>query len=43
MRLGSYACELTKDSIAHEMYKKKTIFERHRHRYEVNNDLGDER
>ena len=39
MRLGSYACELNKDSISYEYYKKKTIHERHRHRYEVNNDL----
>ena len=39
MRLGSYTCELQKDSIAHEFYKKKTISERHRHRYEVNNEL----
>lgn len=37
MRLGSYECELEKDSIVRELYKKKTISERHRHRYEVNN------
>lgn len=36
MRLGAYDCELTKDSIAHGMYKKKLISERHRHRYEIN-------
>ena len=36
MRLGAYDCELTKDSIAHGMYKKKIISERHRHRYEIN-------
>jgi CTP synthase len=36
MRLGSYECELSKDSIAYELYKKKVISERHRHRYEVN-------
>lgn len=39
MRLGSYMCELNKDSISYEYYKKKTISERHRHRYEVNNEL----
>ena len=39
MRLGSYSCELAKDSIAYEWYKKKIIHERHRHRYEVNNEL----
>lgn len=36
MRLGSYACELTKDSLALELYGTKLIHERHRHRYEVN-------
>lgn len=36
MRLGSYACELTKDSISIELYGHKIIHERHRHRYEVN-------
>ncbi len=39
MRLGAYDCELDKDSIARELYKKKLISERHRHRYEVNNDF----
>lgn len=39
MRLGSYACELAKDSLAYELYKKKTIYERHRHRYEVNDQI----
>jgi CTP synthase len=36
MRLGAYDCELDKDSLAFDLYKKKTISERHRHRYEVN-------
>lgn len=36
MRLGAYACDLTKDSISAELYGAKTIYERHRHRYEVN-------
>lgn len=36
MRLGSYECELAKDSLALEMYGNKIIHERHRHRYEVN-------
>lgn len=36
MRLGAYDCELTKDTLAHDLYKKKLISERHRHRYEVN-------
>ncbi|AJQ94692.1 CTP synthase [Gynuella sunshinyii] len=37
MRLGSQACELKEDSIARECYGKPVIYERHRHRYEVNN------
>lgn len=36
MRLGSYDCHLTEDSLAHNVYKNKIIKERHRHRYEVN-------
>jgi CTP synthase len=36
MRLGAYDCELEKDTIVRELYKKKIISERHRHRYEVN-------
>ncbi len=38
MRLGAYACELEKDSLAHKIYGKTTISERHRHRYEFNNE-----
>lgn len=38
LRLGNYACELTKKSKAFELYKEKTILERHRHRYEFNNE-----
>jgi CTP synthase len=37
MRLGSYPCELRKNSLAHRIYKKSAIQERHRHRYEFNN------
>ena len=36
MRLGSYECELKKESLALELYGNKIINERHRHRYEVN-------
>ena len=43
MRLGAYDCDLVKDSLAFDLYKKKTISERHRHRYEVNDALIDER
>ena len=38
LRLGSYPCVLAKDSKAYELYGEETIHERHRHRYEVNND-----
>ena len=38
MRLGRYACELVEGSIAKEAYGCTTISERHRHRYEFNND-----
>ena len=37
MRLGSYPCEITEDSLAHKIYGKTTITERHSHRYEFNN------
>lgn len=37
MRLGAYACKLTKGSIAGRAYGKPKIIERHRHRYEFNN------
>ncbi len=38
LRLGSYPCVLDKDSLAYRLYGETTIHERHRHRYEVNND-----
>ena len=37
MRLGSYACEVKKNTKAFEIYGKSKITERHRHRYEFNN------
>jgi CTP synthase len=36
MRLGAWDCILLEGSAAHSVYKKKTISERHRHRYEFN-------
>lgn len=39
MRLGAQICHLSSDSLVHEMYKQDSIIERHRHRYEVNNNL----
>lgn len=38
LRLGSYPCVLDTSSKAYELYGEETIHERHRHRYEVNND-----
>ena len=38
MRLGAYDCVLQKDSKIHKVYGKKLIQERHRHRFEFNND-----
>lgn len=39
MRLGGYACELIEQSRSYKTYKQKLIRERHRHRYEFNNDF----
>lgn len=36
MRLGAYTCNLTENSLAHKLYGKDQIKERHRHRYEFN-------
>lgn len=41
LRLGSYPCVLDKSSKAYELYGSEIIHERHRHRYEVNNDYRD--
>lgn len=38
MRLGAYPCVLKEDSLAYQAYQSKMISERHRHRFEVNND-----
>ena len=38
MRLGTYSCAVKSGTAAYKAYKKKTINERHRHRYEVNNN-----
>jgi CTP synthase len=36
MRLGAYSCRIEEGSLAYSIYGKRDIFERHRHRYEVN-------
>jgi CTP synthase len=38
MRLGAYACKIQKETLAYQIYGKSNISERHRHRYEFNND-----
>jgi CTP synthase len=38
MRLGAYPCRLEEDTFAFNAYKTKDISERHRHRYEFNNE-----
>jgi CTP synthase len=38
LRLGAYPCRLATDSVAYTLYGSESISERHRHRYEVNND-----
>ena len=38
MRLGAYPCQLEKDTNVRRIYRRKNIEERHRHRYEFNND-----
>lgn len=39
MRLGGMTCQLTPGSIAAKLYGAESVVERHRHRYEVNNEL----
>ena len=41
MRLGTYPCKITKDTVTSEIYNDEVIYERHRHRYEVNNKYRD--
>jgi len=41
MRLGAYPCKLVKDTIAYQAYGQENISERHRHRFEFNNDYRD--
>lgn len=41
MRLGAYPCTLRRGSLAYQAYKKSFVSERHRHRYEFNNDYRD--
>ncbi len=42
MRLGNYPCQLMEGSLAHKAYTQSLVHERHRHRFEVNNDFREE-
>jgi CTP synthase len=42
MRLGSWKCNLEKDSLAHQIYGKDQIEERHRHRFEFNGQFKEQ-
>lgn len=42
MRLGAWDCSLKEDSLVHEAYGDTEISERHRHRFEFNNDYKDQ-
>ncbi len=41
MRLGAYSCHVETNTLAYRAYQKEEISERHRHRYEFNNDFLD--
>ena len=41
MRLGSYPCKINKNTKAYELYNSELVYERHRHRFEFNNDYKD--
>ncbi len=42
MRLGTYPCHLVEGTVAHNAYQTAQVDERHRHRYEINNDYREE-
>lgn len=42
MRLGAYPCMVSKDSLAYKYYQSEEVDERHRHRYEFNNEFREE-
>ena len=41
MRLGAYPCKVKEGSVLYKCYKESEISERHRHRYEFNNEYRD--
>jgi CTP synthase len=42
MRLGLYPCKLVPESLAARCYQEELIYERHRHRYEFNNEYREQ-
>lgn len=42
MRIGAYPCALKESTLAYDIYKQPLIYERHRHRYEFNNNYRSE-
>ena len=42
MRLGAYPCKIQPNTLAEEAYGESLVYERHRHRYEVNNAFRDQ-
>lgn len=41
MRLGLYPCKISDDTLVKSIYEEEIIYERHRHKYEVNNEYRD--
>ena len=41
MRLGAWKCDIVPNTLAHKIYGKTSILERHRHRYEFNSNYLD--
>ncbi|WP_310556129.1 CTP synthase [Flavobacterium sp.] len=42
MRLGAWKCDIKQNTLAHKIYGKTSILERHRHRYEFNNEYQEQ-
>jgi CTP synthase len=42
MRLGLYPCKIAENTKTYDAYKDELIYERHRHRYEVNNEFREQ-
>lgn len=38
IRVGSYPCKIKRDTLAYKIYKREIVYERHKHRYEFNNE-----